>query len=170
MEEVLATIASTEHNIMMMNSFRNEDIYRKRNGRRVAIMVLVTLIYFLTGAEDKEDDVRGVVVPTTTNKTDAPPIALNSELKIYVYDLPFEYSLENYIKTVTEQTMPRSNCDWNMNVCKEEEWVGVSIYYEYFISHLCQYPFCPFKPPCICFSHISITHAKSNAFNRHILP
>ena len=127
MEEVLATIASTEHNIMMMNSFRNEDIYRKRNGIRVAIMVLVTLIYFLTGAEDKEDDVRGVVVPTTTNKTDAPPIALNSELKIYVYDLPFEYSLENYIKTVTEQTMPRSNCDWNMNVCKEEEWVGVSI-------------------------------------------
>ena len=90
-------------------------------------MVLVTLIYFLTGAEDKEDDVRGVVVPTTTNKTDAPPIALNSELKIYVYDVPFEYSLENYIKTVTEQTMPRSNCDWNMNVCKEEEWVGVSI-------------------------------------------
>lgn len=135
----VSLISSTEHFIMMMDSFSNEDIYRKRNGRRAAIMVLVTLIYFLTGAEDKEDDVRGVVVPTTTNKTDAPPIApLNSELKIYVYDLPFEYSLENYIKTVTEQTMPRSNCDWNMNVCKEEEWVGVSIYYEYVIM-FCNY-------------------------------
>lgn len=47
-----------------------------------------------------------------------------TKLKIFVYDLPYQYSLENFLKNVKEYS-PKSNCDWNMNICSEEEWVGV---------------------------------------------
>lgn len=47
-----------------------------------------------------------------------------TKLKIFVYDLPYDYSLENYLKTLKASSIPKSNCDWNMNVCNEETWVG----------------------------------------------
>jgi hypothetical protein len=49
----------------------------------------------------------------------------DSNLKIYVYDLPYKYSLENFLKihkAINDPGKPKSNCNWNMNVCHEEKW------------------------------------------------
>jgi len=46
-------------------------------------------------------------------------------LRIFVYDLRYEYSLEAFLKSLKEEkTNPKSNCDWNMDVC-EEQWTGL---------------------------------------------
>jgi len=48
----------------------------------------------------------------------------SAKLKIYVYELEYEFSLEKYIEEINASSLPKSNCDWNMNVCAEENWVG----------------------------------------------
>ena len=48
----------------------------------------------------------------------------STKLNIYVYELEDEFSLEKYIEEMNASSLPKSNCDWNMNVCAEENWVG----------------------------------------------
>ena len=47
------------------------------------------------------------------------PDPSNNKLKLYVYDLPHEHSLEHYLDILAAETAPKSNCDWNLNVCAE---------------------------------------------------
>ncbi len=48
----------------------------------------------------------------------------SAKLKVFVYELEHEFTLEKYIEDINSHSQPRSNCDWNMNVCAEENWVG----------------------------------------------
>jgi len=48
----------------------------------------------------------------------------SAKLKVFVYELEHEFTLEKYIEDINSHSQPRSNCDWNMNVCAEENWIG----------------------------------------------
>ena len=92
----------------------------------VKAMILASLVFIQLEMMNsiKENTKLTVGNPALSACSSSVDLGTRTKLKIFVYDLPYQYSLENFLKEQNLSNYKKSNCDWNLNVCAEEEWVG----------------------------------------------